>query len=366
MTKSLPVLMYHYVSKCEGSISVDPRTFEDHCRTLAARGWHGISLHEAEQFLLNGTPLPRRSVLITFDDGYLDNYIYAWPVLKKYGHKAVIFAVTSKIENHATLRPTIDDIREGRARPDALPQVDKPFIEIAEGVAERQDTFFSWSEARAMEASGVITIAAHSHSHANIFCGHEYSGFIFPRGRGRTFYEVEGENLWGMPAYPKAPAFSGNAFLPSARLMDIVRSTVPQNKIEAYNFAQQQENRDRLQRRLDALSATEAGRYETDEERDARFTKDIAACKALLEKELGHARRSFCWPWGVAGTAAKLMAEQQGFNVFFTTAPGANPPHSAGAVHRFKVKNRSARWLLSRVRLYANPAAARIYSFLRR
>ena len=79
--------MYHYVSSFPGAIAVSPEHFEDQCRGMAKHGWRGIGLDEAEAFLLKGAPLPPRSLLITFDDGYLDNYVYAWPILRKYGHK---------------------------------------------------------------------------------------------------------------------------------------------------------------------------------------------------------------------------------------------------------------------------------------
>ncbi|WMW66140.1 polysaccharide deacetylase family protein [Nitratidesulfovibrio liaohensis] len=104
--KSLPVLMYHYVSRKKNSIAVHPDTFETHCRAMRRAGWTGIGLAEAEAYLLGEAPLPPRSALITFDDGFLDNYVYAWPILKKYGHKGVIFAVAGKLEQGAP-RPTL-------------------------------------------------------------------------------------------------------------------------------------------------------------------------------------------------------------------------------------------------------------------
>ena len=158
---SLPVLMYHYVSRFPGAIAVSPEHFEDQCRGMAEHGWRGIGLDEAEAFLLKGAPLPPRSLLITFDDGYLDNYVYAWPILRKYGHKGVVFAVTERMEAEKKCRPTLAEVWEGLP-PSSLPPVDAPMHDTPFGYQVRRDMFFSWEEARHMESSGVMAVAAHS------------------------------------------------------------------------------------------------------------------------------------------------------------------------------------------------------------
>ncbi len=358
--------MYHYISKCSGSIAVHPDIFEEHCRLLAQKGWRGIALDEAEAYLLHGAPLPRKSVLFTFDDGYLDNYVYAWPILKKYGHKGVIFAVTSKIAQRPECYPTIEDVTNGLVPHTALPPVDTPFQQTTGQLVERQDMFFSWHEARAMEASGIISVAAHSTAHKLVFNASHYAAFSFPRSRGRTFYAVEGDMPWGMPAFPQGAAFSHRAFVPSAHLLDTVRALVPQDKAEAWAFAQSTQNMDILRRAVAALSEDELGAFETDTQRIARMEQEIASCKATLEKELGHQVQSFCWPWGATCPEALALARQYGFTVLFETTRGANPPMRSDAVHRFKAKNKSASWLLSRVRVYSRPLAASLYALIHR
>ena len=165
--------MYHYVSRFPGAIAVSPDQFEDQCRGMAEHGWRGIGLDEAEAFLLKGAPLPPRSLLITFDDGYLDNYVYAWPILRKYGHKGVVFAVTERVEAEKKCRPTLADVWEGLP-PSSLPPVDAPMHDTPFGYQVRRDMFFSWEEARHMESSGVMAVAAHSARHLAVFAGPEW------------------------------------------------------------------------------------------------------------------------------------------------------------------------------------------------
>ena len=94
---SLPVLTWHSVCDAPYTLCFPVALFEEHCRVLAEKGWFGVGLEQAEDFFLHGRELPPRSFLITLDDGYLDNYVYAWPILRKYGHKAVIFPVVERI-----------------------------------------------------------------------------------------------------------------------------------------------------------------------------------------------------------------------------------------------------------------------------
>ena len=87
--RALPVLMYHHVSPSPGLVTVAPATFAAHMHWLAEHGWTTVGCREAAAFLA-GQPLPAKSVLVTFDDGYLDNWVYAHPVLARHGQRAVL------------------------------------------------------------------------------------------------------------------------------------------------------------------------------------------------------------------------------------------------------------------------------------
>ena len=93
---SLPVFMYHHINWHRGdTVTLTPEDFENHLRFLSEKGIQSVFLDEVVEYLRGKRKLSRPPVALTFDDGYLDNWIYAFPLLKKYRTKATIFVITS-------------------------------------------------------------------------------------------------------------------------------------------------------------------------------------------------------------------------------------------------------------------------------
>ncbi len=91
--KKILVLNYHKVDSSFNSLAIPQELFEQQMEYLTQQGYHTISPDELYQGLTGETELPPNPVLITFDDGYVDNYTNAFPILKKYHMKATIFVV---------------------------------------------------------------------------------------------------------------------------------------------------------------------------------------------------------------------------------------------------------------------------------
>lgn len=95
-TTRVPVLLYHHISEdVTNDMIVSPETLDAHIAALADAGYNAVSLSQITDYIEKGIDLPEKPVLITFDDGYMSNYEYAYPILQKYGMKGVIFAVGS-------------------------------------------------------------------------------------------------------------------------------------------------------------------------------------------------------------------------------------------------------------------------------
>ena len=124
------ILNYHKIDNTFISLAVRPDDFDTQMKYLSENGYHTISPDELYNSLAGTGELPDNPVMITFDDGYEDNYVNAYPILKKYGFKATIFVVTSFLDKN----------KKG---------------------------YMSWDQAREMDANG-ISIQSHTVDHKSM------------------------------------------------------------------------------------------------------------------------------------------------------------------------------------------------------
>lgn len=363
MLFSLPVLMYHGINEFSDALCVSPAHFEDQCRALRAAGWRGVSLAEVEDYALRSRPLPRRSLLMTFDDGYLDNFVYAEPILRAYGHSGVIFPVLDLVEPAAPLRPTLDDVRAGLLPKGTLPVPASPMSRDSLGHAVRVEKFCNWNEIRAMHARGTLAAAPHAVDHSRVPAGPEFTGFLAPGPRLRFFDRLSAPQPWGMPLFRRKPALAARAFLPAPELTDLVCRMTPQNAEEAGVFLSREENRRRLRAKIAALPSL--GRHETEAEHRARLAREFALCRDRFAEELGGRPTSFCWPWGRCTPEALEEGQKAGFRLFFTTRRGPNLPGCASGMRRFRVNSVSGADLLRKVRFFSSTPLAALYGLFR-
>lgn len=123
----VPVLMYHAFTDNEALVEssafyVTPGRFEQQITDMLRHGYTPVFASE----LANPTALPKKPIVITMDDGYLDNYELAFPILKKHNVKATIFVISSYIDG--------DD----------------------------GDDYITWDNAREMTDSGLVDIQSHT------------------------------------------------------------------------------------------------------------------------------------------------------------------------------------------------------------
>lgn len=114
----VPILMYHSVNPKampENRLAVSVEAFERQMRFLKRQHYNVLPLEELAVLIKDKRKIPLRTVAITFDDGYRDSYIYAFPILKKYNLPAAMFVIVNEIGRLNKIgirdRLTRDDIK---------------------------------------------------------------------------------------------------------------------------------------------------------------------------------------------------------------------------------------------------------------
>lgn len=98
----IPILMYHHVGDLppdadalRTDLTVSTANFEAQMNYLHDQGYTTIHITDLVQHLASGEPLPDKSIVLTFDDGYDDNYVNVFPTLKDHGFVGTFFVIGS-------------------------------------------------------------------------------------------------------------------------------------------------------------------------------------------------------------------------------------------------------------------------------
>ena len=133
---NVPILLYHHIQpneqakqKGQTALSVDSQIFDSQMSYLASSAYSTITVDQIAQALKNHQQLPPKSIIITMDDGYQDQFTYAFPIIQKY---------------HLTVN-----------------------LMIPTGLLNNPD-YMSWDQLKQMSGSGLAHAYDHTYSHANL------------------------------------------------------------------------------------------------------------------------------------------------------------------------------------------------------
>ncbi|NNE09027.1 MAG: polysaccharide deacetylase family protein [Gemmatimonadetes bacterium] len=141
MSGAVPVLTYHSIDGSGSILSASPDVFASHLRYLTERGYRCVSLLSVVRALKSRDPLPARSFVITFDDGYRNNLRDALPILKQFECTATIFIPVNYVGG----------TNDWPDQHESIPRV----------------PVMTWDEIRAIRSAGV-DIGAHTMSHPRL------------------------------------------------------------------------------------------------------------------------------------------------------------------------------------------------------
>ncbi len=102
---SIPILMYHCVNdhlkfknSTERDLTISTRTFRQQLDQLDAKGYHVVSLDDAYNAMVYGTQLPKKPIVLTFDDGVPDAYTCVFPILRERKLRAAFFIKAEEVD----------------------------------------------------------------------------------------------------------------------------------------------------------------------------------------------------------------------------------------------------------------------------
>lgn len=282
-------LMYHSVDseKGKGGIFVDE--FKEHIKWIKDK-----KTFKMEELKGLDYKLPKNSILITFDDGYKNNYTLAFPILKKYNMKATIFLNTKFIE--------------------------------------KDEAYLNWAEIREMYESGLVDFQLHTHSHQltikNIdvlaFYDRESSPY-FKRESYSLFFDgnydekSDAEKLNGLPVFKLRSKISIPGYKPKKDFVEKYRKIM---ELQEDNMSEKEKKEF-----LNKLFKKRKDEF-FDKISEEQFRKtvefEILENKKIISEKLGKTPDCLAYPWGHRYKGNRDDIKKLGVDIFITTRKGVN------------------------------------------
>ncbi|HWY78919.1 MAG TPA: polysaccharide deacetylase family protein [Candidatus Sulfotelmatobacter sp.] len=168
-SRGIPILTYHYIRDYNYpkdtlgiSLSVSPTTFDQQMNYLSSHGYTPITLDTLYGIFKGKAARPAKPIVLTFDDGYIDFYANAYPILKKYNFHAVSFVVTGFVG---------------------------------------QSAYLSWNNIHEMQSSGLISFEAHTITHAYL-PNLSYANMLKELQQSKATLQAQNGTVINFIAYP--------------------------------------------------------------------------------------------------------------------------------------------------------------------
>ena len=281
-------LMYHSIDseKNKGGIFIDE--FEEHIKWIKDK-----KTFKMEELKGLDYKLPKNSILITFDDGYKNNYTLAFPILKKYNMKATIFLNTKFIE--------------------------------------KDEAYLNWDEIREMYESGLIDFQLHTHSHqltvkdieVLAFYDNESSPY-FKRESYSLFFDgnydekKDAKKLNGLPVFKLRSKISIPGYKPKKNFVEKYRSIV---ELQENEFEKEKK---KFLNRLFKEKKDEFFDKISEEQFKETVKFEILENKKIISEKLGKVPDCLAYPWGHRYKGNREDIKKLGVDVFITTRKGVN------------------------------------------
>lgn len=312
-TVHIPIIYFHSVSSqrntqwYKSQLTVSTGLFETIVRYFSRKNYRFLFLDEYFSLKLKGNR--GKCICITFDDGYLDNYLYAFPLLKKYGAKGTIF-------------------------------ISPEYVDPSNALREKTNSggFLSWEEMRHMEASGIVDIQSHTMTHSKVYSSDEIRDFHNPEAdwlypitnrfpETRPFYisdpSVKKLVPYGTPFFRESSAITTRQLSIDERFNEYCLNTLRKTNWTDYSFS---ECYKKIENRYENLKSGKklVTSVESSEDYASRVKWEIGESKRLIQENLDKQVKYICWPHGDYNQFCIDAAAESGYTGFHAV-PGKGP-----------------------------------------
>lgn len=313
-----PVLYYHSVAPaphpdwCLNWLTLPLRFFEDQLAFLRSNQYKTIFLEEWLAYRTGEKQLHQKAVCLTFDDGLLDNWVYAFPLAKKYGVRFTLFVAPECLDPRALVRPTLEDVWNGDCQESDL--TTKGYV--------------SWQELKIMQESGVVDVQSHTMTHEKYVASDRIKSFYY--GGAAGIYTIWNTNPAMKPFYMADTGFDkripwGTPLFEERSAVIVKKHVInPQFFLDIQNLIIEFDLENRAERVAYECRANEIANsfrdsktlirsVESASEYHDRLLYEIGGSKTILEERLQKPIQFLCWPHGDNTREAHEIAINSGY-----------------------------------------------------
>ena len=314
----IPVFYYHSVAPAEepdwinSFLTYKLQYFSDFIQYLVRNRFKFISLDEYFFLKFQNDLSKNKLICITFDDGYLDNYVFVYPILKQYGAKATIFISPEFVQENEFIRPTLEDVWQGKVNHTEL----------------RNIGFISWNELRIMQESDIFDIQSHTLTHTKYFISDRIVDFhnpgsdylypisnLFPLKKPYYITDKDFASLipFGTPFFEEESAITCRKVTINDHFYKECVNLLTNTDWNKYSFNDCFLTVEKAYKDY-SISGKLITQIETDNEYKIRVTNELVESKRILEQNLNKPVNHVCWPHGDYNDFSHSMAKEVGYH----------------------------------------------------
>lgn len=351
--EGVPVMLFHQVHE---NSDVKPQELESYFDYLSKNNYHTYTLTEIDGLFKSGQKLAEKSVVLTFDDGYYDNYKIVFPLLKKYKLKAIFFVNTLFIGEHYDRSNTVIKESDG-VNADLAGNYFQSF-------PVQSEQYFSWTEIREMEQSGLVDMQSHSHRHGMVFSNTRFKQVVdTDRLSAGDYFVLNGSVKSGFPLFNMRGELTQAGLRIGEAGKELFKTFY--SELEKTSLSKKEKKRKAQGFFTEAFIQQHVHLY-SEAEFKSRVEKEITENAYHIHTHLPDKKvLGFAWPYGHQSRVSLPWIKALGIKYFFTCKKGTNARvFNPECIYRIELRKVTAARLIILTKINSNFALGWLYRWV--